>query len=334
MTKKELIVVSVSRRTDIPAYYPDWFRKRLEIGYAVYPNPYSNKPVFLDLSPEQVKAFVFWTRNPRPLFKHLDYIDDVYEKRHYMHFTINGLPKSIESRNPKIESAVECAKFLAERYGIHYVQWRFDPIIISSPLTSTHFVIDKFGEIAEKLRGVTQRCYFSFVDLYKKTEKNFKIVEQREGISFDRRYTTNQMEENFEEQKQLIMKINQIANDNQITLYACAEDSIQQALPGIEKAHCVDADLVERVSQASSASQKFTPMPSRIGCGCIESRDVGYYDSCPHGCIYCYANMDPDEALKKAKEYAAHGFPLDNEIRPAIGNTKPIIKIHTPGNLF
>lgn len=319
MSKKESIVVSVSRRTDVPAYYADWFRKRLEIGFTVYPNPHSNKPVYIDLLPNHVKAFMFWTRNPRPLFKHLDYLDDRYQKRHYMHLSINGLPKILEARNPKIEFAIDSAKFLAERYGSGYVQWRFDPIIISS-VTPEQFVIDKFGEIAEGLHGVTQRCYFSFVDLYKKTERNFAVLE-KQGITFDHQYTSNFIEDNLEKQQNLILALKAIAEANQITMYACAEDKIQETIPGIEKAHCVDADLVERVCQGID-SQKFTTTPSRIGCGCIESRDIGYYDSCPHGCVYCYANMNPDKALINAKTYTNEGFPLDNETK---GNDeKPI----------
>lgn len=314
MNTKEAVVVSASRRTDVSAYYTDWFRKRLELGYTVYPNPYSQKPVFIDLSPSAVKAFIFWTRNPRPLVKHLDYIDERYQKRHYMQFTINGLPKTLESRNPKVEFAIDTAKLLADRYGSGYVQWRFDPIVISS-VTPIQFVTDRFGEIAEKLRGITQRCYFSFVDLYKKTERNFAVLEEQ-GISFDHRYTSNATEQNLEEQKDLILALNRIANTNQIKMYACAEDKIQQVVSGIEKAHCVDADLVERVCSGTN-SQKFTTVPSRIGCGCIESRDIGYYDSCPHGCVYCYANMNPDNALANAKEYIAKGFPLDDKPKPS-----------------
>ena len=125
-------IVSVSRRTDIPAYYADWFRERLEKGFLFYPNPFSQKPVFLSLKPADVRAFVFWTRNPKPLFKHLDFIDDKYNKRHYLHFTINGLPKVLEERNPSLDFAISSAEFLAKRYGPDYVQWRFDPILFSS----------------------------------------------------------------------------------------------------------------------------------------------------------------------------------------------------------
>ena len=133
-------IVTVSRRTDIPAYFADWFRSRLELGYCFYPNPHSQKPVQMDLSPEKVKAFVFWSRNPKPLLKHLDFIDDKYDKRHYMHFTINGLPEVLEKRNPKIDFAISTVELLAKRYGSHYVQWRFDPIIFST-ITTQEYIL-------------------------------------------------------------------------------------------------------------------------------------------------------------------------------------------------
>lgn len=295
------VIITVSRRTDIPAYYADWFRSRLELGYVYYPNPYSQKPVIVDLSPQAVKAFVFWTRNPKPLFKHLDYIDEKYEKRHYMHFTINGLPEILEKRNPKIDFAISSAEFLAKRYGSEYVQWRFDPIIFSS-VTDRQFILKTFNYLCEKLEGITLRCYFSFVDLYEKTKRNFNKVAEKHDIKF---YTPS-----LEEQVDLIKEIHSIAKSKNISLFACAEDGLLEKVPYINKAHCVDADIINTI--CSSNNSDYDISPSRIGCGCIESKDIGYYDSCPHGCIYCYANMDPEKALENAREYMISGFPMDN----------------------
>jgi len=303
--KKKKIVISVSRRTDIPAYYANWFRKRLEIGYTFYPNPLnSNNKVYQELSPDSVKAFVFWTRNPRPLFKHLDYIDELYKKKHYMHFTINGLPDILEIRNPKVEYAIDSAKYLADRYKSNeYVQWRYDPIVISS-ITPSEFHLDKFEYISDKIKDYVNRCYFSFVDYYKKTERNFSILTAKEGILF-----TNP---SIEEQITLIEKIKTISDRKNIKLYACAEDDVYRRIEGIEKAHCVDGDIINKICTDDNPNN-YKEIPSRIGCGCIESRDIGYYDSCPHGCIYCYANMNPDIAINNAKKYLSEGFPLDNE---------------------
>jgi hypothetical protein len=312
MKKPKQTIISVSRRTDIPAYYADWFRKRLEMGYTFYPNPMSGQPVFANLSPENVRAFVFWTRNPKPLFKHLDYIDERYQKRHYMHFTINGLPEILEKRNPKIDFASDCARYLCDRYGSGYVQWRFDPIILSS-VTPVSYFVEKFDEISGKIAGLTERCYFSFVDLYDKTIRNIKKIEKETGIQF--------FDSNLEEQINITKKFQQIADKRNITLHACAEDQLL-TITGIEKAHCVDQDLINKVS--NGVNKKFKPAPSRLGCGCIESRDIGYYNSCPHGCIYCYANMDPETALMKAKEYSEEGFPYD-KLEPFINDQLTMI---------
>jgi hypothetical protein len=292
------IIISASRRTDIPAYYADWFRRRLETGFTVYPNPISGKPVFQRLDPASVLAFVFWTRNPFPLFKHLDYIDENYGRRHYMHLTINGLPEIFEPRNPKIGYATGLALQLAERYGPGYVQWRFDPVVISSA-TPEEYIYEKFNDIAARLNGVVRRCYFSFVDLYEKTKKNFRKISLKTGITFQK--------QSLEDQIRITNNLADIAGKYQITMHACVEDQLLNC--GIEKAHCIDRDLIAHITPESYASLKL--QPSRLGCGCFDSRDIGYYDSCPHGCIYCYSNRDPDRAFANAKQFLKNGFPLD-----------------------
>ena len=296
------VVISASRRTDIPAYYADWFSTALKKGYAHYKNPYSNIPVFADLSSGNVKAFVFWSRNPQPLFKHLDYIDQNYNKKHYMHFTINGLPHDLEIRNPAIDFAVKSVEFLAKRYGPDYVQWRFDPIVFSS-VSTPEFLINKFEEITSKLEGMTTRCYFSFVDLYEKTKQNFAKASMTADIEFHKPSVTQQLS--------FVREMLSSAKKHNITLYACAEDFLLESIPGIIKAKCVDNDIIDKLCPDESKSNYKTE-PSRIGCGCIESKDIGYYDSCPHGCIYCYANRDPELALKNSRNYLKKGFPLDH----------------------
>jgi hypothetical protein len=295
-------IISVSRRTDIPAYYADWFRKRLELGYTFYANPVTNKPVPVSLEPDDVKAFVFWTRNPKPLFKHLDYIDKKYNKHHYMLFTLNGSQEIIEKRNPKPDFAIDCVKYLADRYGGGYIQWRFDPIIVTS-ITPVEYIIDKFDEISGKIQGYTRQCIFSFVDLYKKTQRNIKKIEEETGICF--------YEISLSDRVKLIKNLKVIAESRNISLSACAEDEMLQST-GVQKAHCIDPSLINRIC---GKNEEFKYQSSRLGCGCIESRDIGYYDSCPHSCIYCYANTDPDKALINAKKYRKEGFPLDGFIK-------------------
>lgn len=295
------IIISVSRRTDIPAYYSDWFIKRVKLAYVYYPNPFSQKPIYVSLKPEDVKAIVFWTRNPKPLFKHLDFIDERYYRHHYMHFTINGMPKILENRNPSITSSISAAELLAKRYGKDYIQWRFDPIIISD-ITTEKFVINSFKEIAKKLQGITKRCYISFVDLYEKTKKNISIIEKKYGIKF--------YKPSLKEQIEIVKELIDIGKENKIKLYACVEDQLLEHLPELNKAHCVDIDLISKICK-DEPEINYEISPSRPGCGCYESKDIGYYDSCPHGCIYCYANKNPEKSLKNARKYLKEGFPLD-----------------------
>jgi len=285
------IIISASRRTDIPAFYSDWLIERMRLGYLYYPNPFSQKPVYIDLSPEAVKAFVFWTRNPKPLFKHLDFIDEKYNKHHYMHLTINGYPKILEKRSPDINHVISYAEYLAKRYGDNYIQWRFDPIIISS-ITPYEFIINKFRYIADKLSGITKRCYISFVDLYKKTKINLLKAERDFDIKF--------YEPSVEEQIKLVKVLLEIAKEKKIDLYVCTEDHLLKRIPELKKAHCVDIEIIDSICRDDEKSN-YKISPSRLGCSCYESKDIGIYDTCPFGCIYCYANSNSDKKINDVK---------------------------------
>lgn len=296
--KKTPKVISISRRTDIPAYYSDWLIRRMKKGYTVYPNPVSGKPVFLSLKPEHVKTIVFWTRNPIPLFQHLDYIDKNYE--HYMHLTINGLPKILESRNPAVDAIIDAARQLSKRYGKHYIQWRFDPIILST-VTPEDFILRRFEYIAAQLSNYIENCYISFVDLYKKTEINFEKATQKHRIKF---FTPSQAEE-----IKIIRKMAMVAERYNITLNACAEEHLAE-IRNVKVAQCINIDLINKIT--GSPIKNYTLQKSRPGCHCTNAPDIGYYDSCPHGCIYCYSNKSPEIALANAKLYRKLGFPMDD----------------------
>ncbi|MBN2281863.1 MAG: DUF1848 domain-containing protein [Candidatus Marinimicrobia bacterium] len=295
--KPKPIIISISRRTDIPAYYSDWLIARIKKGYTVYLNPVSGKPVFISLKPEHVKALVFWTRNPIPLFRHLDFIDSRF--KHYMHLTINGLPKILEQNNPSADTIIEAAQKLSKRYGDHYVQWRFDPIILST-VTPEDFIFRKFEYIAAQLKSYVKSCIISFVDLYKKTEANFEKVEKRDRIRF---FTPSEGQE-----IEITRTLASIAQNYGIRLYACAEDHLAK-LDNVEIAQCINVDLINKITGVPLKS--YPLQKSREGCHCINAPDIGYYDSCPHGCIYCYSNKCPEVAQKNARKYRELGFPLD-----------------------
>jgi len=300
--KNKQKILSISRRTDIPAYYTDWLVRRMKLAHTAYPNPVSGKPVFISLKPDHVKAIVFWTRNPIPLFAHLDFIDERY--KHYMHLTINGLPKILEHNNPSVDKIIEAARFLSKRYGKNYIQWRFDPIILST-VTPVDFILRRFEYIAAQLTGYIENCYISYVDLYKKTINNFEKVTREHRIKFSH--------PSQQEEKEITHKLAHIAKSYGITVNVCAEDHLAD-IDNVQIAQCINVDLINKITGVPLKS--FTIQKSRDGCHCINGPDIGYYDSCPHGCIYCYSNKSPDRALKNARNYRRLGFPMDDLVMP------------------
>jgi len=273
--------------------------QQVERGEVVYPNPVSFKPVRLSLRPEQVLFFVFWTRNPHPLLKHLDRLDELYERAYYFHFTINGLPKSLESNNPPLDFAVATFQRLAERYP-GQVFWRYDPIVLSGQ-TPLEYHIHKFGELAGQLRGFTSRCYFSFVNWYQKVKRNFAKATFDHGVRF--------RDADLAERLDIVGRLVEVARANDMSLYSCCQDALC-SVPGVAKAHCVDIDTIRQLAPARYRRLKM--VPTRRDCGCYDSRDLGYYDSCPHGCIYCYANMNRDKAKAFHTAYLkSRALPLD-----------------------
>lgn len=298
-------IISVSRRTDIPAYYADWFMQQVEAGYVTYPNPMSFKPVRLSLRPTEVLFIVFWTRNPHPLEKHLARLDELYQRAYYFHFTINGLPKTLETNNPPLEFAISTFLRLAERYP-DQVFWRYDPIVLSD-LTSSNYHLEKFSELAERLRGATTRCYFSFVSWYLKVQRNFAKTTQLHGVNF--------RDAKLAERLELVRRLNEIAAANGMTLYSCCQEALC-AIEGVAKSRCVDIETIREI--APERYRRLCAAPTREDCGCYESRDIGYYDSCPHGCIYCYANLHRDKAKGFYENYLLRRkLPMDETVTSA-----------------
>lgn len=292
-------IVSVSRRTDIPAFYGEWFMGRVRDGYARYLNPFGGQEHEVSLLPEDVHAFVFWSKNFGPFTKHLSELD---EKGYdfYFHFTITGLPEPFEDLVVNVDEAIATFRLLAGRYGPGRVQWRFDPIVISN-VTGPDFYVRRFEEIASRLRGATERCYFSFVSIYSKVRRNLEALEKEQNISCYDPSLTDKMS--------LTERLREIADSHGITLYSCCEGAL--ATGGVRQAQCVDGELLFELFPHRPRQTKINP--TRRGCRCVVSRDIGAYDTCPHGCVYCYANMN--KALAK-KRSATHD-PSSDILTPA-----------------
>ncbi len=281
-SKQKKIIISVSRRTDIPAFFGDWFQSVLNLKYADVKNPFNQKKEIISLHPENVSGFVFWSRYPISLLKVLDYIDNNYGKNHYINFTINAYPKELETRVPKLSKVLSIVDYLFDRYGENYIRWRFDPIIISN-LTSKDFIFDKFLFLCNNLKGKVKTCITSFVDFYPKVIKRIiksQIIKVR---NLD-----------FEEQVEIFSTINRIAKEFGIELLLCCEKEISKELK-IKEASCVNPIYFE---DNNYNELEFNQKPTRKGCTCIESKDIGFYNSCLFDCVYCYSNLSYDYSFK------------------------------------
>jgi hypothetical protein len=270
-------IISVSRRTDIPAFYGDWFRQRVSEGFAGVVNPYGGKRYLVSLKPADVLCFVFWSKDFSPFVETLDALDR-RGYRFYFNYTVTGVPAVFES-NVDRARALCTLKLLSERYGPASVTWRFDPIILST-VSDADFYLETFERMARALEGLVERCTFSFVTQYGKVKRNFRELERTSGVTV--------LDPPQEAKIELANRLAEIAADFGITMHSCCGDYLVGER--IQKAHCVDGALIERLFYPGGLS--YPEKPTRPECGCTESIDIGTYNTCPHGCVYCYANAN------------------------------------------
>lgn len=277
-------IISVSRRTDIPAFYGDWFMCRLDEGFAGVVSPFGGRRYIVPLRPEDVVCFVFWSKNFNPFLENLKIIDSLGYK-FYFNYTITSMPGIFENDVDK-PVAIESLKKLSRTYSPRHINWRFDPIIISD-VTNRDFYVRTFAELASELHGFVERCYISFVTNYSKVKRNFEEFERNTGVKIIN------CSEDFK--IDLANELADIAKHHSIQIYSCCGDYLTKT-DKIRKAHCIDGGIIE--SLFFPEGLKYREKPTRKECGCTESSDIGAYDTCPHGCVYCYANMHKSKARK------------------------------------
>ena len=276
-------IISVSRRTDIPAFYGDWFMRRITEGFAGLVNPFSGKRYIVSLRPQDVTCFVFWSKDFSPFIENLKIIDGLGYK-FYFNYTVTGLPSIFES-NVEKQSSIETLKQLSRTYSPRHINWRFDPIIISDTY-NRDFYIRTFEELASEFAGYVERCYFSFVTGYNKVRRNFQEFERTTGEKII------DCSEDFK--TELANELAASASHYGIRMFSCCGDYLIN--DGIKKAHCIDGGIIESLFFPNGLQYK--QKPTRKECGCTESTDIGTYDTCPHGCVYCYANVNKHRAYK------------------------------------
>lgn len=281
------MIISASRRTDIPALYSEWLINRLEAGFCIVKNPFNPKQEsWVSLAPEDVDVIVFWTRNPRPLMPHLDYLDES-GYLYYFQYTVTGYPDWLEPGAASLQQSIESFCHLAERLGSTRVIWRYDPIILSK-VTEASYHLDAFEHIARSLEGCTQQVVISLWDAYRKSKRRMREIEDKAGPLGDHRYEPEARGEFFS-------SLVYIARRYGMEVLSCCESGLESY--GITKGKCIDNDLIMRVFGLQVGSTK--DPGQRRDCGCIVSKDIGAYDTCTLGCRYCYAVARPNLALAR-----------------------------------
>ena len=334
------IIVSASRSTDIPAFYADWFFHRLKVGYSAWTNPFNGVKSFV--SYEKCRFIVFWSKNPQKLLPHLD---ELKERNIgcYIQYTLNDYEKEgLEKGVSPLEERIDTFKRLVDKLGKGRVIWRFDPLILTDQI-SLNDLLKKVEHIGDQLRGYTEKLIFSYADiaLYKKVKANL----EKSHVNYTE-WTTAQMEE-------FAQRLSELNQKWHYQLTTCGE-KIGLAPYGIQHNHCVDDDLMIRFAHHDKALMDFLgveikaienslfgtePIPAnaimlsetqyalkkkdnrdkgqRQFCGCMVSKDIGEYNTCPHLCEYCYANASKEKAKENYNKHEMN--PLEETITSNVG---------------
>ena len=273
------MIISASRRTDIPAYYSEWMVNRLREGCAEVRNPMNwNQISKVDLSPDNVDCIVFWTKDPENMLPRLHEIDELGHK-YYFQFTLTPYGKDIEPCLRNKEDIIGTFRELSSIIGSERVIWRYDPIVLNSS-TDERWHIERFKELCCSLKGFTDKCMISFVDMYPKLRKA-----ERNGLL--RQIATDEKTRVFDAFKD-------IAEEYELKLSTCCEK-------GMDNGRCVDPERIERIiGKTLSINGRVN---QRELCNCANSVDIGAYDSCASGCVYCYANRNPSTSAANFRKH-------------------------------
>ena len=293
------MIINTGQRTDIPAFYADWFVNRLKAGFVLVRNPYNPRSVTrYRLSPEVVDLIGFCTKNPAPMLPHLDLLRPYGQ---YWYVTITPYGKEIEPGVPDKREVLDSFRRLSDTVGPDRMGWRYDPVFISGEYPAERH-IRAFEYMARTLLGYTHTAVISFVDLYEKTKRNFPEV---------RPVTA--------EQRLLLGKaFVEIAGQYGMTVRPCGEGD-ELAPFGADCSGCMTVAMYEQALGRRLKVPKTAP--ARKECACYLGGDIGAYNTCGHLCRYCYANYD---AATVRKNLAAH----DPESPLLIGRLEPGDQVH------
>lgn len=277
------MIISASRRTDIPAFFSDWLLKRVEEQYVYVRNPMNTRQVSrISLSPDVVDCIVFWSKNPAPMLEKLGRLEGY---AYYFQYTLNAYGRDMEANLPPLDRRMDTFRRLSRRLGRHRVIWRYDPVIVNSRYP-IEWHEERFGYIADRLGGYTEKVTISFIDLYPGIAGRVREKDIRE-LSHGQK-------------EALAESFAGIAHGHGLAIDTCAEDIDLDAF-GIDHAHCIDDRLVSRLLGCPLDVKR--DKNQRPACGCVQSIDIGLYDTCQNGCAYCYANHSPGIRSRNLQAY-------------------------------
>ncbi|HWB54701.1 MAG TPA: DUF1848 domain-containing protein [Tepidisphaeraceae bacterium] len=283
------MIISASYKTDIPAFYGSWFMNRLRAGYCLMTQPYNGKTLRISLQPQDVDGFVFWTKNISPFLKHLPEIPGPF----VIQYTINGYPRQLEYAVVDPKKSIQHMHRIADQFGPEVCVWRYDTILLTS-LTDLDFHRKNFRSLAERLAGATNEVVISFAHFYRKTQTNLRRAASSEG--FDWHDPSSQIKRN------LCKELFNLALEHGMKLTVCAQPEYQSGDAGT--ARCIDATRLSAIAGRPIAAKTSGNRPA---CLCNQCRDIGEYDTCPHGCVYCYAVRNHTAAVARHQQHDPHG---------------------------
>lgn len=299
------MIVSASRRTDIPAFYSEWFFNRLNEGYLYVINPMNRKQVSkIILSKDTVDCFVFWTKNPEVM---IDKLDILAEKgfSYYFQFTLTPYETDVEPCFKDKNALVKTFRKLSGKIGKDKVIWRYDPILLSDKYTK-QFHYEWFEKLCKSLSDYTNLCVISFLDLYNKTKRNTRAL--------------NLCDISMNDMLQIGEQFSQIAKKYGLRLETCSEE-VDLTQYNIDKGKCIDDKLISQIIGKPINVKKDDTQ--REVCGCVKSVDIGQYNTCKHHCAYCYANFSSRQVQENCKKHKVDSELLVGEL---VGDEKITVR--------
>ena len=282
------MIINTGGRTDTVQYYSDWLLRRFAEGYVLSRNPlFPDKVTRYELTPDKVDCVVFCSKNYKPILPRLREITDRFPA--YFYYTITAYGKDVEPGVPSIEESIETLKELSALVGRERVAWRYDPVLLTREYTIRRH-LDTFPWMARELAPYIDRCIFSFVEMYKKLETNMpEIIPMSET-----------------ERDALARGLGAAAAKLGMVIQTCGTNG-DYTRYGIHASGCITLSILGKANHMEFRNLKHKGM--REGCHCMESRDIGAYDTCLNGCKYCYANKNPRKAFENY-EYHDPASPL------------------------